>query len=318
MAVPLALLVVSAVKIVSLPFYVGVAVVLAVLFVLGAYVLWRHRDIDLFIVLGLATSAAVLADIAAGAPLMKHSTLGYDAMSGARFYGIGNEYMGVLIGSSIIGVAAFWERFGKRFPMAVPAAAALFFLTCIVLMGAPQLGTNVGGTIAACAAFAFTFLRLQEFKIGVKEMAAIGTGVAVVIAAFAFYDMGRSVEVQSHLGRTANYIRATGWTGLWEIILRKVNMNLKLIRYTIWSRVFLVMLGALGVAFYRPVGLMHKVRRMYPAVFQGLLGILIGSGVALAVNDSGIVAAATMMIFGTAPLIYLISRERENSYNSNH
>ena len=61
---------------------------------------------------------------------------------------------------------------------------------------------------------------------------------------------------------------------------------------------------------------MKRVRKDYPYVFQGLLGILVGSGVALVVNDSGIVAAATMMIYGTAPLIYLISKVREKEVNA--
>lgn len=76
-----------------------------------------------------------------------------------------------------------------------------------------------------------------------------------------------------------------------------------------------MLFGTLAVAFYRPVGLIDEVRKKYPYVFQGLLGILVGSGVALIVNDSGIVADATMMIYGNAPLIYLISRERESNYS---
>ncbi|MGI6555361.1 MAG: hypothetical protein ACOX2P_08465 [Bacillota bacterium] len=316
MAVPLSLLIVSAVRFVTLPLYTLIAIVIAALIVVGAYTMWHRRDVDLFIIIALATCTAVMVDTLTGSNLIKYSTLGYDPMSGARYYGIGNEYMGVVIGSSIIGVAALWEKHYEKHPRRVEAFTIAFFAVTVFIMGAPYLGTNVGGTIAAIAAFIFTYMRLKGKKINLKQMAAMGSCAALVIFCLAVFDMHRSVEVQSHLGRFANNILSGGWPVIVDMAMRKVNMNITLIRYTIWSRVFLVMLSVLMVSFYRPVGLMQKVRSSYPYIFQGMLGILVGSAVALAVNDSGVVAAATMMIFGIAPLIYLMGREREQRLNA--
>ena len=311
MAVPLSLLIIAAVRFVSLPLYTLIAIVIAALIVLGAYTLWGKRDVDLFIIIGLVTAVTVLLDVVTGSGLIKNSTLGFDPMSGSRYYGIGNEYMGVVIGAVIIAVAGLWEKHHGKHPRRVEIFTLAFFAITIIIMGAPQLGTNVGGTIAAVAAFIFTFLQLKGVKIRFKQLVAIGVGVTLVIVCLAVFDMNRSIEAQSHLGRFANNILSEGWPVLWTMGIKKVDMNIKLIKYTIWSRVFLVMLAALMVSFYRPVGLMQKVRDSHPYIFRGLLGILVGSAVALAVNDSGIVAAATMMIFGMAPLIYLMGRERE-------
>jgi len=311
-AVPLSLLLISPLRFLPLPLYALAAVTLAALVVFAAYRVCPGGEAGLFIFLGLVTAGSVLLDVFAGAALIKYSTLGYDAMSGARYYGIGNEFVGVALGSSIIGAASLWERFEKKHAVLTRVFTAVFFAAAVFLMGAPQFGSNVGGTIAAVAAYLFTYFRLLDVKVGARQMLAIAGSAACMILVFALIDMGRSVEVQSHLGRAASLIQSQGWPAVWEVIQRKVSMNVKLIRYTIWSRVFLALLGALAVAFYRPVGLMDEVRRNYPRVFQGLLGILVGSGVALAVNDSGIVAAATMMIYGTAPLIYLMSRVRES------
>ncbi len=311
MAVPLSLLLIAAVRFMSLPLYTLIAIVVAALVVVGAYTFGGKRDVDLFFIIALVTSVAVLADVVTGSALIKNSTLGYDPMSGSRYYGIGNEYMGVLIGAAIIAISAMWEKYNKSHKRWLEAFTVAFFGVTIVIMAAPQLGTNVGGTIAALAAFAFTYLQLKGVKVNFKRLVLIGGGVTLVIVALAIFDMNRDVAAQSHLGRFANNISSGGLPVMVEIFRRKIQMNIKLMRYTIWSRVFLVMLAALMVSFYRPVGLMEKVRNSYPHMFKGLLGVLVGAFVALVVNDSGIVAAATMMIFGIAPLIYLMGRERE-------
>jgi len=258
----------------------------------------------------------VLLDVLAGSPLMTYSTLGFDAMAGARYYGLGNEYMGVLLGASIIGTASLWEKYRGVPPLRIKVFTALFFFLTLLLTGYPRFGSNVGGTIAVAAGYLFTFLFLLDVRVGFRQIAAIAGAVAASVVLLAFIDMSRSVEAQSHLGRAVNMLLEGGLSAAWDIIYRKVNMNLKLIRYTIWSRVFLTLLGALAVAFYRPVGLMNRVREKYPYIFKGLLGILVGSGFALLANDSGIVAAATSMIFGTAPLIYLVNRVYEDTKRS--
>ncbi|NLO89850.1 MAG: hypothetical protein GX088_05960 [Clostridia bacterium] len=316
MAVPLGLLLIPLFRFLPLPLYALGAALIAFIVVSAAYLCWKKEDVNLFMIIGLATALAVLLDVLAGSPLMTYSTLGFDAMAGARYYGLGNEYMGVLLGASIIGTASLWEKYRGVPPLRIKVFTALFFFLTLLLTGYPRFGSNVGGTIAVAAGYLFTFLFLLDVRIGFRQIAAIAGAVAASVVLLAFIDMSRSVEAQSHLGRAVNMLLEGGLSAAWDIIYRKVNMNLKLIRYTIWSRVFLTLLGALAVAFYRPVGLMNRVREKYPYIFKGLLGILVGSGFALLANDSGIVAAATSMIFGTAPLIYLVNRVYEDTKRS--
>src|SRR5690606_11792820 len=40
---------------------------------------------------------------------LKRSLLSYDPMLAARFYGIGNEYMGIVVGAVILTAALVWE-----------------------------------------------------------------------------------------------------------------------------------------------------------------------------------------------------------------
>ncbi|MGB9802178.1 MAG: hypothetical protein ACPLUI_00005, partial [Desulfofundulus sp.] len=69
----------------------------------------------------------ILLDILLGGPLQKTAIMGYDPIVGARFYGIGNEYMGILIGSMIIGSTTLLTRLPQwRKP--------LMFLTAILYL----------------------------------------------------------------------------------------------------------------------------------------------------------------------------------------
>lgn len=90
----------------------------------------------------------------------------------------------------------------------------VFFAAAIFLMGTPQFGSNVGGTIAAVAAYLFTYFRLLDIKISIRQLGALVGCVVGIILILTVIDMGRSVEVQSHLGMVANLIQSQGWSGL--------------------------------------------------------------------------------------------------------
>jgi hypothetical protein len=157
--------------------------------------------------------------------------------------------------------------------------------------------------------FGVAFLRLAGFRFNRKMVLTVILGTVVVMAGFAAFDLFRPPEAQSHIGRAANLIIHGGVGEMFNIAIRNVEMNLKLIKYTLWSRVFLLSLLALSVLFYRPLGVLRRINEHYPDLTQGFIGVLVGSIVALVFNDSGIVAAATMMIYASATLIYLVIRE---------
>ncbi|GAW91890.1 hypothetical protein KKC1_10510 [Calderihabitans maritimus] len=310
MAVPLSLLIMGAFYRGSLPLYALEAIVLTVFVTLAAIKFTRQSELDPFLLISLTTALAVAADLVTGARLMQNSVLGYDAVAGARYYGIGNEYMGVLLGASITGAAGLLERLPAWRSRLLPLLGGAFAVI-IFLMAAPQIGANAGGTVAAVSAFSFTVLRLAGMKISYREVVTIAAGISIILAGFTMFDLGRGVQVQSHWGRAAALIQEEGVMEAADIITRKLANNLRLVRYTAWSRVLLVMLLTLTILIYRPVGLLKRITRRYPAMAQGFMGVMVGSGVALLVNDSGIVAAATMMIYAVIPLTYLVIEEKK-------
>lgn len=289
---------------------IAVALGLTLLITFIGSIVGRKNELGPFIVIALLTAGTIMADLFLGAPLNKTSPFSYDPMTGARFYGLGNEYMGVFIGALIAGLTGLASVFKLRPVLAKLVLTGIFLIGTFVI-AAPELGTNVGGSIAAMAGFGATLLVMAGYEINRKTLLVLTAGVLLVLGIFIVYDMNRSLEAQTHIGRTISLVRETGPGELANIIGRKAAMNWKLIKKTTWSWSF--MAGLAGFVIFntlRPaVG--RKIKKDHPYFHHGMVGISIGAVAALLFNDSGVVAAATMIFFGTAPYLNLIINREE-------
>ena len=289
----------------------GLLLVLFTVLLTCLFIFIREKwGIDTFLLVSSATFLVITADILAGSPLQKVSIMSYDPVVGARFYGLGNEYMGVLIGSTLVGTTSLIQYLEKRRSILIAFSGAVYAFIVYVI-AAPQLGTNVGGTTAASTAFLVTFLLTCGISLTWRPVLAVASSVVAVVLGLSLYDSGRPVQCQSHIGRAAAQVMTGGLDEVINIITRKSEINIRLIKYTIWSRIFLSSLGMLALLFYRPPGVMEGVRGKRPHLFKGLVGVIAGSIVAFIFNDSGVVAAATTMIFGVPLLIYLVLDQLE-------
>jgi len=305
-AVPLALLPLGQIRLPADWIYILAAILAAVIITAASLCLCKGiGGFKAFIALSILTAVAINIDILTGAAMIKSSVLGYDPMSGARYYGIGNEYMGILIGSTVAVAVAVYERFNSRWMLYV---IGLVLLSQCYLIGGPSLGANSDGMLTAPAAFLITLALLAKLKIRPRLLLAFVGVILVIILGFTYFDMHRAPELQSHIGRAANQIALNGWHEGLIIIQRKLGMNLKLIRYTIWSWVFIVTLLVLALLVYRPIGAMGRLRKERPYLVNGFAGIITGAVVGLIVNDSGIVAASTTSIYLVVPLLLLMLR----------
>ncbi len=256
--------------------------------------------------LSLATVATIIIDLMLGAPLQKQSILGYDPLGGARFYGLGNEYMGVLVGAAILGCGILLSL-ARRQPAArwILLVTGPIFALCLYSIAAPGVGANMGGAITAAMAFLVSLLGFVGVRFRSLTLVAVVTSIPVIVGMVAAIDSLGGAQ-QSHVGRAVSLILGEGGLpAALDIIHRKLAMNFKLIKYTIWTKVFLVSLGGLVLLFYRPLGRMQSFKAKFPFLYTAFVGITVASIAALVFNDSGIVAAATTMVFGALPLLYL-------------
>src|SRR5690606_14747379 len=152
-----------------------------------------------------------------------------------------------LIGAVLVLTTVFIERFSlnKYLPI-------MFYGLVTIIIGFPKLGANVGGTITAVFSFIFVSIRLLGYKINFKKLIYIGLAVIGAVGIMAIIDLF-FIESQSHLAGAINQIVSGGPIIIYQIIIRKISMNLRLIGITVWSKVLLSAIVVLGILFYKPI-----------------------------------------------------------------
>ena len=298
-ATPLALLLLPLLQPVTVPVAFLYALALAVL-ITGFTQRWVKSTENRYAIICGVTAFALAIDTCVGGPLIRFSPLGYDVMLGARFYGIGNEYMGILIGSSLVAALAARERWPQA-----SAIALIWFLIVTLLLAAPGLGANAGGTITALIAFPLAWGLVSREKWlrtiivgGIVFMAVLGLNVLPVAG------------VGSHVGRALKTAMEGNWLVILQIIQRKMSMNWKLMRYSIWSKGLLVALGVMALLVYRPTPVVQAVMEEHPTARSIVFSTIVASIVALVFNDSGVVAGGTTSVYAAGLILSLILEQR--------
>ncbi len=288
----------------------AITVFLTVTAVLTAIALWveRLQRMGGALAISALTWGAIVVDTLTGARLMMVSPLGYSPSGGARYYGIGNEYMGVLIGSTIILASLLWDRPPGRSGWPRPWPIALMILTGSLLAW-PDGGANFGGALAAGTGFGAFAFGLTGQRANLNTFFIAGLIVLIAGAATVAIDLARPEP--SYLGRAFLMVAEQGAPALEDIIQRKVAMNLRLIRYTNWTLVLMASLVTMVYLAWRPGGFLSRVAQGRLALRAGMAGLGAGGLAALVFNDSGVVAAATLLMLAKAPLASLWLEERQ-------
>lgn len=218
--------------------------------------------------------------------LIANSALSAYYISGIRFYGIGNEYMGLLLGAVIMCVPLSWM------PLMAIATA--------LLLGLSPLGADAGGAVVATATLLpWPPLPLSESFQGRKWAKAIavrvalGVGVAILLALIERYVL--PAEQRSHIGRAAG----GGGALWWEIIQRKIQMNLRLSTIPLTLMALAGVSGATVWLAKSPVG--AHIKRS-PELSQRVAQALLAAFATAVFNDSGVIAALLLL----APVLFTV------------
>lgn len=203
-----------------------------------------------------ATVLVVVLDMALGGWVSARTPLSYSPIEAARFYGIGNEIEGYVIGAALIAGAGD------------VIVTVLLGAVVSMMLGAPMLGADFGGFLTSIVAFSVAALLLTK-----KEERKTAAVALIALALLSTFLLVRS-STSTHVGRAA----AGGGEGRGIVIARKLAMNAHLTLTSPWALLALVQL----VLLWR-----HKKN---PA-------LLVGAGSVWAVNDSGIVAAALLLLW---------------------
>ena len=227
---------------------------------------------------GCATVTLTLcADMVTGNTLMHRGMLGYSALEGARYYGLGNEAMGLLLGTTLVTIYGFWQGRG-RFGL----IALMVGIT--VLLG--SAGAKAGGVLASLAIFG-TFLHIVRGRRWTpRSFVLLGiialTGIAAAALGDAFLHSGGS---RSHLGEAVRRIAVGGVIEGWDIVRRKLAVEGRLAYHSAWAVLLWLGLGC--------TGRLWKVRPAADSSEEALRHAgAVGVFACLLLNDAGVVAAA--------------------------
>ena len=223
----------------------------------------------------LATAGLVTLDAAVGGALERFSTLGYNPASGTRFYGAGNEYAAVLAGGLTMGLGILFHR--SRPPTALLAVVGG---VAVIVLGLPTMGADVGGSLALGLAFGATLglLRRDGWR-GVVLWAAGGFAFAAAL----FLASGTLFPEVSHGSQAAS-----GGSGLYEILVRKLAISLGYLRSPILLLILIIGAAVIYAGWRRA--------RSTPLA-AGIPGALIAAAASGALNDSGLVATLFALVY---------------------
>jgi hypothetical protein len=219
----------------------------------GLAVSWGRRRLDApFGMICLGTVAVLGADVMTGSRLQLEAPFGLSLLEAGRYYGIGNNALGVycvsaLAGAAWLGMAALRHFPGRRWPAVAAAGAVGLF--AVVASGWPGFGAKVGGTIAMVPCFALLLLALGGVRVGWRKAAPIALSGLALVVVFALVTYLVPAFGVSDIGAFAGDLLHGHGRDLLE---RKISSNVGTLTVSELSP--LVPLGALAcaLALWRP------------------------------------------------------------------
>lgn len=296
LSIPLVLLVIPILGIENIYLYIFASIVsLVILVVLIKLLLSRKNRLWALLMMNFII---IILDISTGSNLTKSSIMGYDPIIGARYFGIGNELLGVLLASMTLVLAYLLNKYNNKLLL-------IILPITVLLVGHPNLGANVGGTISVLfASIIFIFL-ISDIRINFKRLLLTGLGVAIVILVIGAIDIFINPN-PTHLGKTILMIISNGPLSILSVLLRKLSVNIRLMKVSTWAKVLYTSLifGVLLFKSYRSK--IKSIYSRYKYLDIGFLSLISGSIIGLLLNDSGLLLAAISSMIMIITLIYLL------------
>ena len=250
-----------------------------------------------------ATVALLLVDVATGARLQLAGILGYSPQTASRWFGIGNTTFGTLAGATLL-VAGLHVTHAPRRRDAVVSAGALLVLVAFV-DGAPFLGADVGGLVTLVPVGGLAMLALTGRRLTGRTAAVVGLVTAGVLALVTAVDLRRPPEARTHLGRLASETLRSGDDSLLATLARRVEVTAGVVGQSFWTAVTPVIALGVLVVLLRSA----RARALVPtasALRVGVLAALAAGLIGTAVNDSGVIVVAMVMVV-VGPFLALLA-----------
>jgi hypothetical protein len=273
---------------------------------------WRRHPFGPAGFVCAVTLAVIAADVVAGSRLQIGAPFGLSLLAAGRFYGVGNNALGLyatagLLTAAWAGAVTLGRRPGSR-RLAVAAAGGVA-LAAVFVAGWPGFGAKVGGTIAMVPAFLLLLAAIAGMRITARRGLIIAVSGLAVVTVFGLIDYLVPAVGASHLGSFVGSV-LHGHAG--GTLQRKISSNLRSVAKTWYSPVVPVVALVTGLMLAWPARLRLKVfvaacareRLLRPAFFAIWLAVTLSA----LVDDSGVSTAAAALPLALPLAIAIVVR----------
>ncbi len=262
-----------------------------------ARVRFGARPLPRMAVIMALTVVVIGADGMTGQRLMKDSVLAAAGRAGARYYGIGNEYMGFLVAASL-GLACLLE--------AGTTATAALGLVIVCTLGLGSVGANAGGVVTAATGFLACITHQAAGRLSLRNgMLCFAAGIGLALA-FAALDRAIAGAGASHLGATVGRAADGDAAAILTIASRKADLAISSILspHGLFSLIgFAAICVAAAAGFRRDL---ERVGVAYPGWVRWHSVSVLTALAAFVANDTGLVPM--LIIYGSCLMVGLTLR----------
>ena len=290
----------------------GVSVALALVIAGAALLGCRHRGpLAPLGVICLFTVAVLGVDVMTGSGLQLETPFGLSVLEAGRFYGIGNEALGIYGLSGLFGAAwlalVLLRRYSPSRRPAVLAVAAVATFT-VFASGWPGFGGKVGGTIAMVPCFLLLGMVVAGTRLNWRRILLVAVSGLALFAVFALISYLVPATGHSDIGVFAGNTLHGRSGGL---LLRKINSNLGSLSVNAFSPLIPIVAIVTGLMLWRPAWFrLTTVPAAFAAepLLRPVLGVLwLMPVLGWLADDSGVIVAAAVLPFALPLAIAILA-----------
>ena len=266
---------------------------------------WRRHWLGPFGAVCLFTLVVLGIDVMTGSRLQLETPFGLSVLEAGRFYGIGNEALGIygisgLVAAGWLALVALRRSASSGSSSRRPAVLAVAVVAAFAVFasGWPGFGGKVGGTIAMVPCFLLLAMAVGGVRLNWRRVLLVAVSGLVLFAVFALISYlvpatGKS-DIGSFAGNTLH-----GHSG--GLLLRKINSNIGSLSVNAFSPLIPIVVVLTGLMLWRPswFGLTTEPRA-YAAepLLRPLLGVIwLLPVLGWFADDSGVIVPAAALPF---------------------
>jgi hypothetical protein len=284
----------------------SVSVVLGLAIGLLASMAGRRDPLAPFGLICLFTVLVLGIDVMTGSRLQLETPFGLSLLQAGRFYGIGNEALGIYGMAALAGSGWLALRLPRRNALVAVSVVAVF---TVFASGWPGFGGKAGGTIAIVPCFLVLLLVVAGLKLTWRRALVIAVSGLVLLTVIglinAFVPATGSSDIGTFFGNLVHGRAAGG-----DLLTRKIHSNIGQLTVSEFSPLIPVVLVLGALMLWRPSWFSVKT---VPRAFanEPLLATILGTMLLMGVlgwfaNDSGVLVPASAMPFALPLAIALL------------